>query len=94
MDGLDSRGLTDKVNIIIVSDHGMADTSVEHLIFLDDYIDMKKVIVVDNMPIEMLYPREGEGGIDSHDFSRDPGSIVFFLFFRFGYYSFATSRSQ
>jgi predicted AlkP superfamily pyrophosphatase or phosphodiesterase len=41
--GLEERNLTDIVNIIIVSDHGMASTDTTRLIQLDDIIDMSLV---------------------------------------------------
>ncbi|KAL1921622.1 uncharacterized protein VTP21DRAFT_11338 [Calcarisporiella thermophila] len=43
MDGLDKRNLTDIVNLIVVSDHGMAATSNDRLIFYEDFApDMLK----------------------------------------------------
>ena len=36
--GLERRHLTDKVNIVIVADHGMAETSTNRVVVLDDYI--------------------------------------------------------
>lgn len=39
LDGLEERGLTDVADVIVVSDHGMAQLSPERLVFLDDYID-------------------------------------------------------
>lgn len=37
LDGLESRGLDSTVNVIIVSDHGMARTSLDSVIVLEDY---------------------------------------------------------
>ena len=37
---LKARKIYDKINIIITTDHGMASTSKDSMIFLDDYIDM------------------------------------------------------
>jgi predicted AlkP superfamily pyrophosphatase or phosphodiesterase len=54
--GLDTRGLLDQVNLIIVSDHGMAPTSAERVIYLDDYLDLQKVEVVDWSPVLALRP--------------------------------------
>ncbi|MDP6032413.1 MAG: ectonucleotide pyrophosphatase/phosphodiesterase [Candidatus Marinimicrobia bacterium] len=62
MDGLKSREIFQKVNIILVSDHGMATTSSDSIIFLDDYIDMDKVIMVDWTPVAAIRPK---GSIDS-----------------------------
>lgn len=49
--GLKQRGLFDKVHIIIVSDHGMAATSRDRMVFLDDYLDMQSVDVIYESPI-------------------------------------------
>ncbi len=46
--GLESRGILDAVNIIWVSDHGMADLDAERFIFLDDYIDLDDIFIVES----------------------------------------------
>ena len=43
--GLKSRGLYDRVNLVIVSDHGMTTISPTQIIYLDDLIDLKSVVV-------------------------------------------------
>jgi len=50
IEGLEKRNILDKVNIIIVSDHGMAQLSQDRLIFLDDYLDPT------NLEIKNWYP--------------------------------------
>lgn len=59
-DGLEERGLLDEINIIVVSDHGMAATSPERVIFVDDYVDLEKANVVDWSPVLALRPREDD----------------------------------
>ncbi|KKA29814.1 hypothetical protein TD95_005378 [Thielaviopsis punctulata] len=49
--GLQQRNLTDIVNVIIVSDHGMATTDTERVIQLDDLIDVSKVSHRDGWPL-------------------------------------------
>jgi predicted AlkP superfamily pyrophosphatase or phosphodiesterase len=44
--GLKARGLFDKSNLVIVADHGMAATSPQRLIYLDDYADASHLHVV------------------------------------------------
>lgn len=56
VDGLAARHLTD-VNVIIVSDHGMAQLSPDRAIFLDDYIDPDSTRVVDWNPVLAIWPR-------------------------------------
>lgn len=60
LEGLKERGLENKVNLLIVSDHGMAATSRDSIIFLDDYINMEDVQVIDWSPVLALRPKEGK----------------------------------
>ncbi len=53
--GLETRGLWDGANIVVVSDHGMAPISAEKTILLDDLIDLKTVVVT---------TYGAEGGVD------------------------------
>lgn len=57
VNGLKSREIFQKVNIILVSDHGMATTSSDSMIFLDDYINMDNVSVVDWTPVAAIRPK-------------------------------------
>lgn len=57
--GLDERGLLDRVNLVVISDHGMAETSADRLVVLDDYISLDDVDVVDINPTLGLFPRAG-----------------------------------
>jgi ectonucleotide pyrophosphatase/phosphodiesterase family member 5 len=53
---LEAHNVTDKVNIIIVSDHGMAELSEEKVILIDDLIDLDKVHMIDWTPVAMMNP--------------------------------------
>jgi predicted AlkP superfamily pyrophosphatase or phosphodiesterase len=55
-DGIKARNLTDIVNVIIVSDHGMATTSTNRLVQLDDLVDLKKIQHTDGWPLYGLRP--------------------------------------
>ncbi|KEQ95752.1 hypothetical protein AUEXF2481DRAFT_65361 [Aureobasidium subglaciale EXF-2481] len=55
--GLEQRNLTDIVNIVIVSDHGMATTSTSRLVQLDDIIDMSLIERTDGWPLYGLRPK-------------------------------------
>ncbi|ABN65862.2 phosphodiesterase; putative nucleotide pyrophosphatase precursor [Scheffersomyces stipitis CBS 6054] len=50
------RNLQNIVNTIIVSDHGMAPTSNDRLIYLDDLIDLEKLEHIDGWPLFGLRP--------------------------------------
>ena len=57
INGLKSRNMFDDVNIMLVSDHGMASTSSDSMIFLDDYINMDDVTMVDWTPVAAILPK-------------------------------------
>jgi len=57
--GLERRRLTGKVNLVVVSDHGMAETSTNRVVVLDDYISPADVEVTDINPTLGLFPRAG-----------------------------------
>lgn len=56
LDGLEARNLTNIVNIVVVSDHGMATTSTSRTIQLDDLIDINLVEYIDGWPLRGLRP--------------------------------------
>ena len=58
--GLDARNLTDVVNVVIVSDHGMATTDVERVVQLEDLIDLDLVDHIDGWPSRGLRPKNPE----------------------------------
>ncbi len=55
LDGLGAVGVGDRVNLILVSDHGMATVPADHVVFLEDYADLSDVRVVDNATQALLY---------------------------------------
>lgn len=60
VEGLEKRGLYDTVNLLLTADHGMTAIAPERVVFLDDYIDMDDVQVVDYSPVALLRPHEGK----------------------------------
>lgn len=59
LDGLARRQLLDRVNVVLTSDHGLAETSMDRVIVLDDYVALDDVDVVDLNPTLGLFPRDG-----------------------------------
>lgn len=59
LQGLDEDGVTAQVNFIVTSDHGMTDVDPEHVIVLDDYIDLSVVDIVDRGPVLAVRPAAG-----------------------------------
>ncbi len=54
---LASLGTRDSLNVIVVSDHGMSEQSPDRVIYLEDYIDLSTVEIVDSSPIPGLHPK-------------------------------------
>jgi predicted AlkP superfamily pyrophosphatase or phosphodiesterase len=60
VDGIDALGLTDQVNLILVSDHGMAATSIDRMIVIDELADLRNVEIVDLNPVAAIAPRPAD----------------------------------
>ncbi len=59
MRGLATRRLQDRVNIVIVSDHGMSDANASRVVVIDDYISLGGIDVIDLNPTLGLFPPSG-----------------------------------
>jgi predicted AlkP superfamily pyrophosphatase or phosphodiesterase len=57
--GLRQLHLLDRTTLVVVSDHGMAGLSDSHVIFLDDYLDLSRVDVIEWGETVQLRPRSG-----------------------------------
>lgn len=58
--GLKSRGLYDRVNVIVVADHGMSALSPDRVTYLDDVVDTASVHIVSMSPVLMIEPKDGD----------------------------------
>lgn len=56
--GLEQRNLTKVVNVVVVSDHGMATTSIDRLLQLEDLVDRSKIEHTDGWPLYGLRPKD------------------------------------
>ncbi|KAJ8112368.1 hypothetical protein OPT61_g5245 [Boeremia exigua] len=56
--GLQERNLTNIVNVVVVSDHGMATTDVTRMIQLEDLVDPAELSHVDGWPLYGLRPKD------------------------------------
>jgi predicted AlkP superfamily pyrophosphatase or phosphodiesterase len=59
MRGLEQRRLLDAVNVIVTSDHGMAETSGQRVVFIDDVVKPADAEIVDMNPTLAVWPRLG-----------------------------------
>jgi predicted AlkP superfamily pyrophosphatase or phosphodiesterase len=57
--GLEQRGLDQRVNLVIVSDHGMAEVRPEHFLYIEDLLAPGSADVVDLGATVALAPRAG-----------------------------------
>ena len=60
VDGIVRLGLTDVVNVVVVADHGMAPVAADRVIVLDELIDLRTVEILDQNPVAMIVPRDGD----------------------------------
>ncbi|KAJ3486202.1 hypothetical protein NLG97_g6663 [Lecanicillium saksenae] len=58
--GLEARNLTQIVNVVVVSDHGMATTDRARLLQLEDLVDTSKIEHTDGWPLMGLRPKNPE----------------------------------
>jgi predicted AlkP superfamily pyrophosphatase or phosphodiesterase len=63
MDGLQRLGLTNSVDVIVVSDHGMTDLSTNRVIALSDYVDLSTVQVDTWGAVAGLRPINGNADV-------------------------------
>ena len=59
VDGIARLGLADRVNVIVVADHGMAPLARDRAIYLDDYVSMDSLDVIDWTPVADIAPKAG-----------------------------------
>ena len=60
VNGLRARGLYDKVNLLVLADHGMATISKDRVLYLDDAVDSASVRVVgETSPVLTISARDG-----------------------------------
>jgi predicted AlkP superfamily pyrophosphatase or phosphodiesterase len=78
LDGLTRRHLERGVNVIVVSDHGMAQTSPDSVVALDDYLELDLLArVVGGNPVYGLWPRPGmEDSVYDEIHDRNPHLMV------------------
>jgi predicted AlkP superfamily pyrophosphatase or phosphodiesterase len=57
--GIDRQGLSARTSVVVVSDHGMSQLAPERRIYLDDYVDLATVNVVDWSPVLHIAPTAG-----------------------------------
>jgi predicted AlkP superfamily pyrophosphatase or phosphodiesterase len=78
LDGLREHRLNESVNVIIVSDHGMAGTSRDSVVAVDDYVRLDQVAnVIGGNPLYGLWPRPGMEDSVYHELEgRNPHLLV------------------
>lgn len=59
VEGLTARGLLNRTNLMVVSDHGMAPTTQRQTIFVDDYVSLDDIEIADINPTLGVIPKPG-----------------------------------
>jgi predicted AlkP superfamily pyrophosphatase or phosphodiesterase len=57
--GVRKLGLLDRTTFVVVSDHGMSQLSEDRVIFLDDYVDLSTIDIIEWTPALGVAPRSG-----------------------------------
>jgi len=60
LDGLEAQGLLDQVNIVVVSDHGMAEVPASHIIATEDMVPAGKAEIVSVGQVIGVAPHPGQ----------------------------------
>ena len=55
---IDRLSIRDRVNLIVVSDHGMEEVSIDRVVKVDDYIDSNIFDLYDKGPVMQLYSKD------------------------------------
>jgi predicted AlkP superfamily pyrophosphatase or phosphodiesterase len=69
--GIERLGRTDDVHVVVVADHGMAETAPERTIYIDDLVPLDSLRVIDWTPIATIEP---SGASDAFVYSRLHGA--------------------
>ena len=69
---LSDTNLLPKVNLIIVSDHGMDNTSSSRQVFLEDYIDSSSYMITEKGPLVHIWPYPGKTEEIYQNLTRNP----------------------
>ena len=81
VDGIAQLGDGDRIDVIVVSDHGMAEVSSRRTIALDDYVSMDSLDVGDLSPVATLIPKPGR---DAYVYTALAGANAHLQVFRKG----------
>lgn len=57
---IEEHKLSEQLNVIVLSDHGMAELSPDRLIYLEEIINMDDVDMIDWTPVAMISPHQGK----------------------------------
>jgi predicted AlkP superfamily pyrophosphatase or phosphodiesterase len=79
--GVAARKLTDRVDLLFVSDHGMAEVAPQRVIYLDDYVSLSDLHVVDWSPVTFILPNPGK---DKQVYQKLKGKHPHFAIYRKG----------
>jgi len=76
--GVHGLGLDERVSIVVVSDHGMTPISYDRVVYLDAFVDMRTVEVLESGGDLQLNPRDGDvDGLYSRLYRKHPKLAIY-----------------
>jgi predicted AlkP superfamily pyrophosphatase or phosphodiesterase len=55
LDGIEALPIAHQIHVMVMSDHGMEAAPASHVVYLDDYVDLEEVRVINNTTQAFLY---------------------------------------
>jgi predicted AlkP superfamily pyrophosphatase or phosphodiesterase len=78
VDSLSARRLERSTNLMVLGDHGITDSPLDRMIYLDDYLDLGAVEIQDWGPVTAINPRPGrEAEVHAHLAGANPHLRVY-----------------
>ena len=77
-DGIAKLPKSRRVNMVVLADHGMAALSGDRLVFLDDYVSLDSLDLIDQTPVAAIVPKPGHDDyVMSHLRNANPHLAVY-----------------
>lgn len=75
LDQMDKKGLKERINLIVLSDHGMVEIKTNEIINISSIIDSTTYIKCGDSPVLQILPQPGTYHHESENISLDPTTI-------------------
>ena len=65
LEGMDERDLAERVDLLVVSDHGMTSIDPKRVVFIDDHLPLEDLFVVTWTPVTNLWVEDVDGAVEA-----------------------------